>query len=175
MSSVAQRLRPLKSVLNGSWLVHRATDNARRAMVDIDRRITERSALRDEGARRLVVLSPRETVQLLESQSIGRLAYLAREGVPDLVPVNYLWHDGGVLIRSGPGPKLQAAQRGDVVAFEVDELDEIGRTGCSAVVVGPASVVESRTWTHEVRCWAGGPHHHLIRINPTRLEGRRLQ
>jgi nitroimidazol reductase NimA-like FMN-containing flavoprotein (pyridoxamine 5'-phosphate oxidase superfamily) len=91
-----------------------------------------------------------------------------------VVPVNYTWYDGSVLIRSGPGSKLQAARRGDTVALEVDEIDVEQRSGCSAVVVGRAQVLSTRDVPSDVEVWAGGPHRHLIRIAPERVTGRRL-
>lgn len=40
---------------------------------------------------------------------------------------------GDVLVRSGSGPKLQAAERQELVALEVDDLDEADRSGWSLV------------------------------------------
>jgi nitroimidazol reductase NimA-like FMN-containing flavoprotein (pyridoxamine 5'-phosphate oxidase superfamily) len=79
-----------------------------------------------------------ECLRLLRSRSIGRLAYVARAGVPDIVPVNYAVEGEDVVIRTGPGPKLQAAERRELVAFEVDDLDDARHTGWSVVVVGKA-------------------------------------
>lgn len=158
----------------GSSLQRIALENARRALDDIRGAVAERAALHEVGQRQVVRLSRTEIVELLQRQTVGRFVYIARKDVPDVVPVNYVWTDGCVLIRSAPGPKLHAAERGDTVAFEVDEIDLENRTGSSAVVVGRASVVDPRTTTHEVDVWAAGPHRHLIRITPTRIEGRRL-
>ena len=156
----------------GVYLKRGSLENARRSLEEIERAIADRAALVDAGERGIIQLSYHETVELLETCTVGRLAYVARGGVPDIVPVNYVWYDGGVLIRSGPGPKLQAAQRHEMVAFEVDQLDEENRTGRSAVVVGSASVVEPLEI--DVESWAAGPRRHLILITPTRVEGRRL-
>jgi nitroimidazol reductase NimA-like FMN-containing flavoprotein (pyridoxamine 5'-phosphate oxidase superfamily) len=143
-------------------------------MGDVQQGIAERVALQQAGTRSVMPLSMRETIELLERQKVGRFAYVARKDVPDVVPVNYTWVDGAVLIRSGPGPKLQAAQRKDTVALEVDEIDDESRTGCSAVVVGAADVLDPHQVSSEVEVWAGGPHQHVIRIRPTRISGRRL-
>ena len=40
--------------------------------------------------------------------------------------------------RARPGPKLKAAERGDAVALEVEDIDEEQHTGWSVVVVGRA-------------------------------------
>jgi uncharacterized protein len=155
--------------------LHRgAVSNAHDALDDLQRAVAEREALHAGGARHVRRMSLDETVALLERQEIGRLAYVARTGTPDLVPVNYAWVDGQVLIRSGPGPKLQAAERGDTVAFEVDEIDVDRREARSAVVLGKASVVDPLAAPAVVDVWAEGPRRRTIRIVPTRVEGRRL-
>jgi len=163
-----------RDVVPGAGLHRSAIDNAQRARDEVRHGVAERAALQDAGQRTVMPLSMRETIELLERQSVGRLAYVARQDVPDVVPVNYAWEDGAVLIRSGPGPKLQAAQRKDTVAFEVDEIDAEARTGCSAVVVGKAEVLDVGQPSSDVDVWAGGPHHHTIRIRPVRITGRRL-
>ena len=81
-----------------------------------------------------------------------------------------------VLIRSGPGPKLQAAERQELVAFEVDDLDEDGRSGWSVVIHGRASRLP---WSEQQldlagSPWATGPRRQLIRIRPRRVIGRRI-
>lgn len=155
--------------------LHRgAVSNAHDALDHVREAIAERAALHEAGEHAVLPLSMRETIELLQRQEVGRLAYLARKDVPDVVPVNYSWYDGTVLIRSGPGPKLQAAQRKDTVALEVDELDLERHTGCSAVVVGRAEVVEPPHVPTDVDVWASGPHRYLIRVVPTRITGRRL-
>lgn len=152
----------------------RALDNARRALDDVHRAVTDRAELQGAGERGVSRLTHDEAVALLGRNTVGRFAYVARQGVPDVVPVNYVWRDGEILIRSGPGPKLQAAQRGERVAFEVDELDVDRRTGCSVVVTGQAGVDHTQLDDPDLEPWASGPRRHLIRITPTRVDGRRI-
>jgi hypothetical protein len=151
----------------------RALDNARRALDDVRRAVTDRAELQEGGERGVVRLTHDEAVELLARHTVGRFAYVAREGAPDVVPVNYAWRDGAILIRSGPGPKLQAAQRGERVAFEVDELDVDRRTGSSVVVTGRATVVGAHP-DDDPEPWASGPRRHVIRITPSRVDGRRI-
>lgn len=151
-----------------------ALANARMALDELERALADRQALQAGGPRSVTRLDREETEELLAAHSVGRLAYVARARVPDLVPVNYAWCDEGVLFRTGPGPKLQAAQRGETVAFEVDEVDLERRTGRSAVVVGRARVVSPREAGGHVEPWASGPRRFLVLISPERVEGRRL-
>ena len=143
---------------------------------DLTRSLLHETATAD-GAGALSVLSDATCRELMGTRSVGRLAYIARRGVPDVVPVNYVLFDGDVLIRSGPGPKLQAAERQEPVAFEVDDLDEDGRSGWSVVVHGRASRPPWSELEHLDLVgapWATGPRRQLIRITPRRLTGRRI-
>lgn len=133
----------------------------------------------EPGPGQLHAMSREECDELLRSCRVGRLAYVPREGVPDIVPVNYVLDGRDILIRSGPGPKLQAAERGDLVAFEVDVIDATDRVGRSVVVLGRASRLrpEEQQLVEEQTAgtpWALGPRRHVIRIRPTRVTGRRL-
>lgn len=121
------------------------------------------------------LLSEAECLDLLASRTVGRLAYIARAGTPDVVPVNYRYVDGRVVIRSAPGPKLQAAERQERVAFEVDALDEETRSGWSVVVHGRATVLRPEQEPGEGAVpWAPGPRRHVLQVVPERITGRRL-
>jgi len=164
-----------------------ALSNALQAAQEVLDSVAERTALTDAVQRDgepepgdLRRLSRAECLDLLGSRQVGRLAYVARAGVPDIVPVNYAVDGEDVLIRSGPGPKLQAAERRELVAFEVDDIDEEGRTGWSVVVVGRAhKLTSAEQGSHVARGavpqpWASGTRRHEIRISPKRIDGRRL-
>jgi hypothetical protein len=162
-------------------LTHGALDNARRSFEEITRSVQDRRYLQDVLSEPrepgdLGVLDREECLRLLSTRSVGRLAYVARAGVPDIVPVNYVVTGGQLLIRSGSGPKLQAAERTDTVAFEVDDVDERTRSGWSVVVTGRLSVVpltESSAGALP-EPWATGPRRHLMRLQLGRVSGRRL-
>lgn len=157
-----------------------ALDNALSAAVAVATQVAQRQALTIAGTGgpgELAGLDRAECLQLLATRRVGRVAYVARPGLPDIAPVNYVLDGQDVLVRSGPGPKLQAAERGDVVAFEVDDIDEEQHTGWSVVVVGRArrlKAFEQVSAELEPRPWAAGPRLHLVRITPVRITGRRL-
>lgn len=173
----------------GGLMVRRgasAVANARTAVDAIGAAVADRAELmrllvRDDrpetGAGELSVLDREACLDLLRSHCVGRFAYVARAGVPDVVPVNYALDGADVLIRSGPGPKLQAAERGDRVAFEVDDVDLAGQCGWSVVVHGTATQLSPTDQAHlvvDAQPWAKGPRSHVIRIRPRRITGRRL-
>ena len=63
------------------------------------------------------------SLSLLRTQSVGRVAFTDDVGMIVILPVNYAVDRGTVLFRTGPGSKLRAGNRGEVVAFEVDGFD----------------------------------------------------
>jgi uncharacterized protein len=82
-----------------------------------------------------------------------------------------------VLFRSGPGPKLASAERGDVVAFEVDDIDRERHSGWSILVVGRARRMTGLERDRLVDLpvpWANGPRTQVVAITPSRIDGRRL-
>lgn len=59
---------------------------------------------------------------LLARHNVGRIAYTFRDRV-DVEPINYVYQDGWIYLRTGPGSKLTTLTRHPWVAFEVDEVD----------------------------------------------------
>lgn len=155
-----------------------ALRNARDSLDVITTAVADRRQLQQESVDPgdLQRLSVGACLELLGGRSTGRLAYVARSGVPDIVPVNYVLRDGAVLVRSGPGPKLQAAERRERVAFEVDEIDEDTHTGWSVVVTGRAERLSFVTADalDLPTPWVNGPRRHTLRIQLHHVEGRQL-
>ena len=80
--------------------------------------------------------------RFLEHSSFGRLA-LSVANEPDIFPINFLAHDGKLLMRTNPGTKLAELTVNDRVAFEIDGIAE--GEAWSVVVKGTARVIESQT------------------------------
>lgn len=166
-----------------------AITNARAAVETITADVATRlklTSLIEVGAEateepgQLTQLSIEECAALLSTKRIGRLCYIARASTPDVAPVNFTLDGRFILIASGPGPKLQAAERGDTVAFEVDDLDEATQDGWSVVVYGRATRLSESKAAKAVarsghpRPWAVGPRDAIIAIEMTRVTGRWL-
>lgn len=126
----------------------------------------------------LEVLTRAECVRLLSTQRVGRLG-LSVEALPVVLPVNFALLDDRIVVRSGPGTKLDAALEGAVVAFEIDELDEGSETGWSVLVQGIADVIcepddVERARSLNLRPWAGGVKDRFVQISTDVVSGRRL-
>jgi nitroimidazol reductase NimA-like FMN-containing flavoprotein (pyridoxamine 5'-phosphate oxidase superfamily) len=81
-------------------------------------------------------LTPDRCWALVRAAAYGRLAVVV-DGRPQVFPVNHVVDHGCVVLRTGEGTKLAAAD-GLPVAFEVDGLDTAAGVAWSVVVTGLA-------------------------------------
>jgi nitroimidazol reductase NimA-like FMN-containing flavoprotein (pyridoxamine 5'-phosphate oxidase superfamily) len=123
-----------------------------------------------EGMRR------EECVALIDGRGIGRIAYQVA-GRLVVVPVNYCWHDGRVVLRTAADSAI--AQYGlEPVAFEVDRIDDGMREGWSVLINGsvrPATEDEATAAVGSVQPWAGGERDVYLVIEPDQVSGRRIR
>ena len=94
-------------------------------------------------------LSPAECHRLLGTHTLGRVG-ITSGGLPVILPVHYVYHDGVIVFRTGTGTKLRAAVNGDVLAFEVDAYDAQSGRGWSVMVLGRATVLPTDDAVHYV-------------------------
>jgi uncharacterized protein len=129
------------------------------------------------GGRHLRALDVDECLERLGRHYLGRLAFLDGETLK-ILPLNYVLHEGSVVMRVGIGSSLDAIDNAPV-AFEVDDISLEDHSGWSVVVNGRAEEV----WRPEelealrtlpLRPWAPGPRDHFIRIASTAITGRDL-
>ena len=180
MTALRALTGPVRAVHTVRTLARGAVTNAHRALVEVQRAVLDRQELSADlcapaAPGRLQSLDEPTCWSLIASQQVGRLAYVARVGTPDVAPVNYAVDGRELLVRSGSGPKLQAAERRERVVLEVDSFDAADRSGWSVLVHGRAELV--RLGDHletEPDTWATGPRRHVLRIVPERVTGRRL-
>ncbi|QRP50943.1 pyridoxamine 5'-phosphate oxidase family protein [Amycolatopsis sp. FDAARGOS 1241] len=120
-------------------------------------------------------LTPRECIDLLSTQPVGRLVF-SENAVPAIRPVNFLVHEGNIIVRCSRTGSI-AKLVDEVVAFEVDSIDPVNRTGWSVVVLGKANSI---TEIDELvtlaeprhRPWPGGERSHFLRIPMETINGR---
>lgn len=86
------------------------------------------------------ILPHSECLRLLaigaQSHHFGRLG-VSTSTSPIIVPVNFAYHDAGVVCRIGPGTLADKA-KGSLVAFELDRVDDGGRSVWSVLLRGLA-------------------------------------
>ncbi|MDQ3887130.1 MAG: pyridoxamine 5'-phosphate oxidase family protein [Actinomycetota bacterium] len=123
-------------------------------------------------------ISEAECLRLLQTVPVGRMVF-TENALPAVHPVNFVLSGRDVIIRTGSGPKLDAALRRDVVAFEADDIDMAARTGWSVLVVGHAAVIRDIERLVEVldpqhRPWVRERGEHVVQVTGERITGRRL-
>ena len=115
---------------------------------------------------------------LLRTAEIGRVV-ATHSALPLVVPVNFALDGHAVVFRTTSDGTLAAATSGTVVAFEVDDIDRMTRSGWSVVVTGVATAVTDvsdlvRMEQLGIAPWTSGPRNHFVRITPGLVTGRLL-
>jgi uncharacterized protein len=123
-------------------------------------------------------LNRAECLSLLRDESVGRVG-VSVGTLPAIFPVNYAMDEEDIVFRTGPGTKLDAAVRNNVVAFEVDGIDRNSATGWSVLAQGTASQILDgsseirQAMKLDLDPWAGGKYI-FVRIPTQLLTGRRI-
>lgn len=115
----------------------------------------------------------------LSQHQVGRIAIMVDDH-PEIFPVNYRFTDGSIVIRVGPGLKLNAIANNPLVAFEIDGTNEERHNGWSVLVVGRTEEVTDPD--ERVRLmeqgdpapWPGGEKDHVVLIHAEQVSGRYL-
>src|SRR4051794_7577241 len=120
-------------------------------------------------------LAPGESWDLLRSQYVGRLAFTDR-ALPTIRPLNYTVVGNHLLLRVGAD--LARRLDGQVVAFEVDDVDAAQQAGRSVVVTGTTrrltAAAEVLRAASLPPSWAGMDHQHAVYLTAGELQGRRI-
>lgn len=127
----------------------------------------------------IVELPEDECLALLETTTVGRIAFVDAEG-QQLVPINFALIDGAIYFRTLHDGFLSSLAGGhDDVAFGVDYQD-VFRVGWNVTVRGSAHEAEDRATINTVlshsrlQPWAGGVRPLVIKITPASIAGRRV-
>ena len=126
----------------------------------------------------LIVLAREECLELLGSSTLGRVAVTVG-ALPTILPVNFRLVDEQVVFRTGVGSKLDAATRGEVVAFEVDGIDPVEHTGWSVVVTGVVEECDLHDWADGIVAgaiprWAPEGATRVVALPTDIVSGRRI-
>lgn len=120
------------------------------------------------------ILTEDDCWELLRTECIGRVA-VAIEGQVDVFPVNYGLDGDGILFRTNAGRKMTGTSTREI-AFEVDDIDPIAKSGWSVVIHGEARDITRYDGLERqgaARSWTGSKDF-LIRIAPSSITGRRV-
>ncbi|WP_329000916.1 pyridoxamine 5'-phosphate oxidase family protein [Kribbella sp. NBC_00709] len=127
---------------------------------------------------RLQILGPAECISMLGSVPLGRLVY-TNAGLPAIRLVNFVLDEDTIVFSTGQGDKFHAAERGDVVAFEADDVELERHMGWTVTAIGHLSVAtaeESTELRHRLplHSWLPMDESQLVRLGIESIHGRRL-
>lgn len=122
-------------------------------------------------------LSTEECWAFLERTELGRLA-LSAAGSIDIMPINYIVHNGKLYFRTAPGTKLALLTINHNVALEIDEVRD--GTARSVVVHGAARELDGTAEKDEIdslplRPWIPTVKYNFVEITPSELTGRQFE
>jgi uncharacterized protein len=123
-------------------------------------------------------LSEGDALALLATVPVGRLVYSDR-ALPFVTPVNFILDGADVVIRAGRRSALATHTPGNVVAFEVDDIDAVDRSGWSVVVTGRVELVDdadevARFDAWHLQTWRPATTDRYLRLRPELISGQHL-
>jgi len=127
------------------------------------------------------ILTMPECLRLLalaaKEDHVGRLAVVSDQS-PVVVPLNFTFHDGGVLVRIGPG-RLSELVPDALVPFEGGRVGADRGQAWSVLVRGLASVHDPGDSPSDGGAvpepWVPEPGHLMLFIRPDVVSGRRFR
>ena len=128
----------------------------------------------------LVPIAETECWELLDTTTIGRLAFATDDGIV-ILPINFLVYEERIYVRTEPGSTIAALADGnDDVAFEVDYHDGWNQWGWNVLVrvaaeeAGTLEGERAITSSGRLGPWAPGNRSLVIRLTPQTVSGRRV-
>jgi uncharacterized protein len=123
-------------------------------------------------------LSLIECHRLLATQSIGRVGFVY-SGRTFVLPVQYAYCAGDVLVRTADGSPFDRAIRGSDVVFEIDAVDPGYHAGWSVMARGVAERIDEATAASllagmPLRPWGLAERPGWVCIRITEATGRRI-
>lgn len=123
--------------------------------------------------RRMRELAAHQSLRLLRSVSLGRIAFTAH-AMPEIRPVNHIVDDENIIIRSHVGAAILSTH-GQIVCYEADVLDLETHLGWSVIVLGRADVIQNpaevERYNRTVRPWVDRHMDYVVRIHPRTITG----
>jgi nitroimidazol reductase NimA-like FMN-containing flavoprotein (pyridoxamine 5'-phosphate oxidase superfamily) len=127
--------------------------------------------------RNLADLTEAECWTQLESRDLARIAW-ATGGGPQILPVNYVTHDGAIWLRTTAHSSMAEQIDESRVALEVDDIDPLTHVGWSVVLHGRAEAFyreeDVPAEVTALRSWAAGVRPLWIQVRSELITGKRL-
>jgi uncharacterized protein len=127
---------------------------------------------------RVVRLDRAESLRLLAGQQVGRLIFTVG-ALPAVRLMNFSLVDQLILVRTAADTTVARKINGEIVAFEVDELDAATSSGWSVTVTGRAALVADAEMSARYQAmhlvpWASGLRDQFVTISTEIVEGQRI-
>ncbi len=111
------------------------------------------------------------------SSYVGRLGFTLH-GVPNIIPINYLFDDGAIFFKTIDGTSISGLS-GQLVAFEVDDNRPLTHSGWSVVARGVVRAVDDpeeldRLERGPLQPWAWRKADKAFRIDIAELTGKQV-
>lgn len=119
-----------------------------------------------------------ECLRLLATRTIGRVGFV-HDGHPMVLPVQYVYVAGAVVVRTAYGSAFDRAVCGVEVAFEIDAVDPGYHAGWSVMARGIAQGLDEPAVARlldetRLRPWGLELRPGWVRITLTEVTGRRI-
>lgn len=122
----------------------------------------------------LQVLDQHECLQLMAGVPIGRLIF-NEDGLPAVHPVSFVLEEQSVVFCTSDERKAKAAERNDIVGFQVDAFDINTYVGWTVTAIGHLSpVTDPAARRLPVRPWTSDHLTTYIRLSLEVTHGRRI-
>lgn len=122
------------------------------------------------------VLTRAECLRMLAAAPTGWLVF-STPLRPRMTLVNVALHGEEVLVRTGPGEAVLAAENAQVMTIGVSAMDEVNRTGWSVTVTGTARLVDPVVGSADGAAphpWAPGLKNQVLAVCAEDVTGRRV-
>lgn len=136
----------------------------------------------DDATQRPSVVSDDDCIALLQTTTIGRIAFASVDDGIQVLPVNFILRDGRIYLRTDPNGIVAEVLGTDAdVAFEVDHHDDLFQLGWSVLVHGPTKLIENQDTIAgglsggRPAPWAPGERPLIIELKPRTITGRRVK
>jgi nitroimidazol reductase NimA-like FMN-containing flavoprotein (pyridoxamine 5'-phosphate oxidase superfamily) len=130
------------------------------------------------GRGRFTEVDTEECWSLLDTTTVGRLAFSGADGIV-ILPMNFIVFESAVFFRTSVDSPLASLGEGcDDVAFEADHHDDLLQRGWSVLVRGSTAAAgadeaaSALASSSRLGPWAPGDRPLVIKLSPRHIDGR---